>query len=92
MDGLRISVRARTGAPRDRAGGRYGEGWLLVSVGARPVDGAANRAIESVLAAAFGVARSAVTVVSGRASRSKVVAIDGDPVALRDRLDALLRI
>jgi hypothetical protein len=87
---LRFAVRVRTGAPAVRVGGRYGPDALLVAVGARPVDGAANRAVTAAIAAAFGVPKGNVAVVVGQASRTKVVAVAGDPTALARRLAVLL--
>jgi uncharacterized protein len=87
---VRFAVRVRTGAPATRVGGRYGPDALLVAVGARPVDGAANRAVVAALADAFGVPKGAVAVVAGQASRNKVVALRGDPGMLAARLGTLL--
>jgi uncharacterized protein YggU (UPF0235/DUF167 family) len=87
---LRFAVRVRTGAPAVRVGGRYGPDALLVAVGARPVDGAANRAVTAAIADSFGVPRRDVAVVVGQVSRTKVVAVAGDPAALARRLAELL--
>ncbi len=88
--GLRISVRVRTGVSRPSVGGRYGTDAVLIAVAARPVDGAANRAVETALAGAFGVAPRDVAIVAGAASRTKTVLIAGEPEALRVRLAELL--
>ena len=87
---MRITIRVRPGASRVAVGGRYGNGELVVTVTARPVDGAANRAVVAAVAGAFGVARRAVDVVSGDRSRTKIVSVDGDPEVLRVRLEELL--
>ena len=87
---MRITVRVRPGASRAAVGGSYGDGELVVAVTARPVDGAANRAVVAAVAGAFGVARRAVDVVSGDRSRTKIVSLDGDPAVLRVRLEELL--
>lgn len=50
---------------------------LKVRLSAPPVDGAANDALVTLLAEAFAVGRRAVRIVTGHASRSKVVEIDG---------------
>lgn len=76
---MRITVRVRPGASQTRVGGRYGESdppVLVVSVRAPASDGRANDALVAALAEAFGVPRSAVRVVSGAISRTKVVDID----------------
>jgi hypothetical protein len=58
-----------------------------VRVSARAVDGKATEAALAAVAGAFGVRRSAVTLVSGTSSRNKVVDIDaGDPRILADLL------
>jgi uncharacterized protein (TIGR00251 family) len=63
---------------------------LKVSVGAPPEDGKANAAVIALLAARLGVAKSAVSVVSGATDRRKLVEILGDETRLREALDALL--
>ena len=54
---------------------------LLVRLAAAPVDGAANAELVDVLAAAFGVSRRHVTMMTGERSRTKRVRIDGVDVA-----------
>jgi hypothetical protein len=48
-----------------------------VRLAAPPVDGAANDELIRVLARAFNVSRSAVTIVSGHTGRLKQVSIEG---------------
>ena len=49
------------------------------------MDGRATEAALAAVAAAFGVRREAVTLVSGKTSRTKVVEVaDGDPGLLAD--------
>jgi uncharacterized protein YggU (UPF0235/DUF167 family) len=50
---------------------------LRVRVRAAPVDGAANTALETLLARSLGVALSRVRVARGGQSRLKAVEIDG---------------
>jgi hypothetical protein len=88
--GLRLAVRVRPGAGRAAVGGRYGAHALVVAVPARPVDGQANRAVVEAVAAAFGVRRSAVSLVTGPRSRDKILFVVGDPGVLQSRLAALL--
>lgn len=88
--GLPVRVRVRPGASRTSVGGRYGAEALVVAVGARAVEGRANRAVVEAVAAAFGVRRSAVSVLAGQRSRDKVLFVAGEPDTLRARL-ALLR-
>jgi hypothetical protein len=75
---LRVALRVRPGAARTAAGGRRGDA-LVVRVTARPAGGAATRAALRAAADAFGVPRSAVTLVTGAASRDKVIEITGPP-------------
>jgi uncharacterized protein (TIGR00251 family) len=62
---------------------------LIVAVRARAVEGAANAAVVDALAAAFGVRRAEVELVSGARSRDKTVEVRGDEPRLRCRLKAL---
>jgi uncharacterized protein YggU (UPF0235/DUF167 family) len=79
---MRITVWVRPGSPRPGVGGER-DGALVVRVSPRPVDGKATEAALTALAAAFGVRRSAVTLVSGAASRTTIVEVAGaDPDAL----------
>ena len=50
---------------------------IRVRLTAPPVDGAANDALLRFLAARLEVPRSALTLVSGQAARTKVVALTG---------------
>ncbi|HRK25034.1 MAG TPA: DUF167 family protein [Beijerinckiaceae bacterium] len=61
---------------------------LAVRVRAIPEDGAANAALERLLAETAGVPRSAVQLIGGPAQRLKTIRIDGDPDTLRQRLVA----
>ncbi|MBS0269480.1 MAG: DUF167 domain-containing protein [Proteobacteria bacterium] len=55
-------------------------------VRALPEDGAANRALEELVARWLGVAKSSVSLASGGKSRLKFLRISGDPDALERRL------
>jgi len=76
MDTARLNVRLTPRAARDAIVGFEAE-TLRVRVSAPPVDGKANEALTRLLASKLRVARSAVRVVAGQSSRSKVVAVDG---------------
>ena len=52
-------------------------GRVRVRVNAPPVDGAANRRVTELVAAAFGVPRSAVQVVAGATRRDKRLKVTG---------------
>lgn len=53
------------------------DGVLRVRIAAPPVDGAANEELIRTLAKYFAVKRSAIAVVSGKASRTKRISIAG---------------
>ena len=85
-DGIVIDVRV---IPRARRSGVAGERnqALLVRLQAPPVDGAANDELIDVIAAALGLPKRSVTIISGTGSRSKRVRIVGlDATAVRSRL------
>jgi uncharacterized protein len=88
---MRIAIRVKPGSARPAVGGEHA-GALVVAVSARAVDGKATEAALAAVADAFGVRRSAVRLVSGAASRTKVVDIDaGDPHVLAALLAAPAR-
>lgn len=62
---------------------------LALAVTEAPEDGRANRAACATLAAALGVAASAVEVAQGATSREKTLRVAGDATLLGPRLEAL---
>jgi uncharacterized protein YggU (UPF0235/DUF167 family) len=83
---MRITVWVKTGSARPGVGGEH-DGALIVRVSARAVDGKATEAALTAVADSFGVRRSAVRLVSGASSRTKIVDIDaGDPRLLASLL------
>jgi hypothetical protein len=79
---MRITIRVKPGSARPGVGGEH-DGALVVRVSARAVDGKATEAALAAVAGSFGVRRSAVRLVSGASSRTKIVDIDpGDPRVL----------
>ena len=87
---LRIAIRVRPGASHPGVAGAV-DGRLQVRVAARAVDGRATEAALAAVADAFGVRRSAVTLVHGATSRDKLVAVEGALDALTRRYEELLR-
>jgi uncharacterized protein len=88
---MRIAIRVRSGSTRPGIGGDHA-GALVVRVSARAVDGKATEAALAAVADAFSVRRSAVRLVSGATSRTKIVDIDGgDPQILAALLAAPAR-
>ena len=83
--GVRITIRVQPRARRTAVDGVHGDA-LQVRIAAPPTDGKANVELIALLSDLFGVPKSAVTIVAGRASRDKIVAIDGLSV------DAVLRV
>lgn len=83
-----LQVRVTPRAGRDEITG-WRESVLEVRVKAPPVEGEANAALVRVLAAALGVRRSQVELVSGHAGRTKRVRVQGlDEAEVRRRFGA----
>ena len=79
---MRITIRVSPGSARPGVGGEHA-GALVVRVGARAAGGKATEAALAAVAAAFGVRRDGVTLVTGTSSRTKIVDVaDGDPRVL----------
>lgn len=93
-DGLVLAVRLTPKAARDGVDGKGvlsdGRAVVLARVRAVPEKGAANAALEALLAKALGVGKSQVSVESGATARLKQVRVNGDPETLAGKLDALL--
>jgi uncharacterized protein len=89
-DGVVLRVHVQPRAGRDVITGRHGDA-LKVRVRAAPTDGSANDAVGRQLAGAFGLAPSAVVLVSGRTSRAKRFLLTGvAPADARRRLAELV--
>jgi hypothetical protein len=71
-----VDIWVQPGASRQRVVGMHG-GAVKVAVAAPPEKGAANRALEKLLAEEFGLASGAVAVVAGGRSRRKRVSLQG---------------
>lgn len=85
-DEVRLKVHVKPRSARSRVLG-VRAGALEVSVAAVPADGRANLELQRTLARQFGVARSAVRIEIGRASRTKLVTVFGlTPAELCARL------
>jgi len=81
--GVRIKVRVQPRARRNAVDGVLGD-TLKIRVTAPPTDGKANAELIALLSDFFGVPRRAVMIVSGHASRDKVVAIEALPTKNHD--------
>ena len=71
-----LAIHVQPRARKTEVVGRHGDA-IKIRLKAPPVDGAANDELVRFLADVLDVPRSAVTIVSGAASRSKKVAIQG---------------
>lgn len=83
-DGVTLAVRAQPGARKTAIAGIYGEGvtgQLKIAVNAPPIEGRANDALMAFLAQTLDLPRSAITLVSGASSRSKVFLLRGISLA-----------
>ncbi|NBN80370.1 DUF167 domain-containing protein [Microvirga tunisiensis] len=93
-DGLVLSVRLTPKAARESLDGigtlSDGRQVLLARVRAVPEKGAANAALEALLAGALGLGKSLVRVEGGATARLKQVRVSGDAADLADRLRRLL--
>ncbi len=77
---LTIRVRVKPRAAKSRIL-EVRDGILEVAVAAPPVDGQANSELISTLARALGSGKSALEIVAGAGSRSKVIRIVGFTLA-----------
>jgi uncharacterized protein len=85
-DGVHLRVQVKPRSSRSRVLGVVGDA-LSVAIAAPPVDGAANAELIRVLARHFDVRPGAVRVVSGDASRRKLISIEGlSPQAVLARM------
>lgn len=87
---LRVTPRGGADALEGIATLSDGRPVLLARVRALPADGAANAAVEALVAAAAGVPKRDVRITAGRTQRTKTVEIDGDGTALAAAVAASL--
>ncbi|SFO42737.1 hypothetical protein SAMN03159463_01859 [Mesorhizobium sp. NFR06] len=92
-NGIDLYVRLTPKAALDRIDGvevtADGRSHLKARVRAVPENGAANAALERLMAKALGVPASAVSVVAGGTSRLKTLRILGDGVELAKIVETL---
>jgi uncharacterized protein YggU (UPF0235/DUF167 family) len=87
-DGIELLVWVVPRAAKPGLGPLHGD-RLRAAVSAPPVEGAANDALRRLVAAAVGVARSAVSVERGETGRNKTLRVSGDPAMLLARARTL---
>jgi uncharacterized protein (TIGR00251 family) len=78
--GVTLAVRAQPSAKRAAIAGVYGDGaaaQLKIAVQAPPAEGRANTALIEFLAGIFSIPKSAIEIVAGEFSRSKVFLLRG---------------
>ena len=86
--GVTLSLRVQPRARRNAIVGELG-GALKVAVTAPPLDGRANAACIELLAEFLNLPRTALTIISGQSSRSKVILVQGLPAdQLTSRLNS----
>jgi uncharacterized protein (TIGR00251 family) len=86
-----LEIRVRPNSSRNKVGGSVGDPpRLVVAVQAPAVDGKANQAVLTLLAAAFDLRARDFTIVFGELGRDKRLIIDGDEKTLQARLEQLI--
>lgn len=94
QDGLLVDLRLQPGASRARVDGVVtlddGAVVLKVRVTAPPEGGKANAALIKLLAKAWKLPKSSLSLVAGHSDRRKTLAVAGDPAALRRDLEGWL--
>ena len=92
-DGIDLYIRLTPKAALDRIEGvetaADGRSHLKARVRAVPENGAANAALERMVAKALGVPVSSASVVAGETARLKTLRILGEPAILVKRIEAL---
>jgi uncharacterized protein (TIGR00251 family) len=95
-DDLLLSVRLTPRSSAARVAGLWtdakGQAWLSASVTAPPDKGRANAALITLLADAFGIARSSISLEAGETSRLKRVRIMRAAADVAARIDQLARL
>ena len=85
-DGVRLLVRVTPKGGRDAIDGLTtgadGRALLALRVSTPPADGAANAAVERLLAKALGLKQRDVEIVAGATARVKQIRLTGDPQAI----------
>ena len=74
---MQITIRVKPGSAHPSVGSER-DCALIVRVSARAVDGRATEAALAAVADSFGISRSAIRLIAGASSRTKIVDIDAD--------------
>lgn len=83
--GVRFTVRLQPRASRNEIVGLQGSA-LKVRVTAPPVEGMANESLIELISAALKISRRNVCIVSGSASRTKILEVKGISLATVQRM------
>jgi uncharacterized protein (TIGR00251 family) len=78
MSPVRLEVYIQPRASRTALAGMH-DGVIKIRIAAPAVENAANRALIDFIAQQLGIAKRRVRIISGGASRRKVLEIDGVP-------------
>lgn len=88
--GAAFAVHVVPRASKNEISGRHGEA-IKVRLSAPPVEGAANRALVKFLAERLDVPEGCIEIISGKATRDKLVCVLGmSPEQLEARLNGLV--
>ena len=92
-DGVILALEVRPNSSRDAITGiNRWRSRLQVSVKAQAQKGAANRAVEKIIAVLLNINQSAVSITQGLTSRQKMLRIDGIGVDMVvERLSSVLK-
>jgi hypothetical protein len=85
-DGVIVTVKVTPRARRTAIEAPADDQALRVRVTAPPADGKANAAVITLLADAWDIPKSALSIVGGQTSRLKRILIRGDSATLLQRL------
>jgi uncharacterized protein (TIGR00251 family) len=89
--GCLLPVRVHPGAKRNAITGTH-DGAVKISLTTPPTDGRANDALIAFLASHLSVPRASITLLTGAASRSKTLRIEGKCTAeVQAALDPFIR-
>ena len=93
-EGLRVDLRLQPGASRAKVDGvaELDDGAIVLKlrVTEPPEGGKANAALIKLLAKAWKLPKSALSLVAGHTDRRKTLAVEGDPVLLKRDLERWL--
>ena len=93
-EGVLVALKVTPKSGADRIEGLIGDGdgvRLRLRVTAPPEKGKANEAVMKLLAKAWGVPKSSLSIASGETAPLKMLLAAGDPVALEAKIATHLR-